>query len=80
MTAKYAVGDIVVTREKVACKAFGSGGSDGWCDPGWLWRVVGVEIRDRTLRYAVVAHKASWMYRQSLKENQVAKKVGVHAP
>lgn len=73
--ARYKVGDVVVTTEPVTCKVIGSGNNDGWAAVGWKWRVVAVTTEGRTLRYEVVAHTAPKIYRQVLKQSQIAKKV-----
>jgi hypothetical protein len=73
--AKYKIGDVVITRAPVRVKVVGRDKTDGWADPGWLWRVVGVRTVNRTLRYAVVAHRAPGMYHQTFRDTDINRTV-----
>lgn len=75
---KYSVGDVIVTIEPVTAKIIGQYKNDGWAAVGWEWRIIGVRMDGRKLRYDVVAHSAPKMYWQELRDSQIGKKVGTH--
>lgn len=75
--ALYKPGDVVVTNCDV--KVFDNRGRpDGSAAPGWLWRVVEVEVVQTgsglSIRYAVVSHSAPGLYRGTLRARQIARK------
>lgn len=80
--ARFKVNDIVITHEPVA--ALRGTRRDGAADPGWKWRVVGVDV-DMSRAWPIVVYRvvddsSGGYYHQNLTEKQIAKKVGVHTP
>lgn len=81
-SAIYKVGDVITTIGNVSCINW-RGKREGVALPGWLWRIVEVNVNysesgARWVNYGCVAHLAPRMYSCRLREGRVSQKVGRH--
>jgi hypothetical protein len=85
--ARFKVRDVVVTGSRVQ-PINPLGKKEGYASPGWKWRIVKVYVdwtgrgkgNSRSLLYDVVAHDAPRYYRATIRDRQIAKKIGIHKP
>lgn len=78
-TARFKVGDTVVTVEKVRPLLSTNKPDNGWALPGWKWVVTKVYVAyhytQKRIFYDVVAESAPGMYHQRLRDKEINRKV-----